>query len=144
MKKIKKLNNGFTLLFAVVVAGMVLVAALGVYNIMLKEFKLSGFIKESQMAFYAADSGAECVFYWDIKMRAISTTTTSNINCLNQTKSVGGALVSSFNLTFDNGTCSTIIIDKTNFPITIVKSYGYNTCDTSSSGRVERAVKTTY
>ena len=34
---------------------------------MTKELKLSGLGRESQIAFYAADAGIECFFYWEIK-----------------------------------------------------------------------------
>lgn len=139
-----KKNNGFTLLFAVITVSIVLAVGLGVYNLLLKEMKFSGFVRESQMAFYAADSGIECIFYWDIKMKSISTTTPSDITCVNQTKSVGGAPVSSFTLDFDNGACAVVTIDKTNPTFTKLESRGYNTCNLSNPRRVERGIRATY
>ncbi len=35
-------------------------------NLSLKEFALSSLVRDSEYAFYAADSGTECAFYWDL------------------------------------------------------------------------------
>jgi Tfp pilus assembly protein PilX len=145
MIKIKKFNKGFTLLLALIVANIVLIIGLGVYGIIIREIELSGLGRESQIAFYAADSGTECVLYWDLKKRAISTTTPSTIECLGQSRIVGGSLTSTFKLNFSNGACAKVIVNKTNPSVTIVDSYGYNfDCDSSLSRKVERGVRITY
>src|SRR3989344_7616279 len=59
--------NGFTLLLSLLVVSVILSVSLGIFNIMTKELKLSGIGRESQIAFYAADAGIECFFYWEIK-----------------------------------------------------------------------------
>jgi len=145
IKKNKKFNEGFTLLLALIVANTVLIISLGVYDIIIREIELSGLGRESQIAFYAADSGTECVLYWDIKKRAISTTTPTTIECLGQSPSVGGSLVSSFKLNFNNGACAKIVVNKTNPSVTQADSYGYNfDCDSSLSRKVERGIRITY
>lgn len=60
-------QKGFTILFAVLVSSIVLALGLGIVAITMKEVQLSGTGRDSQLAFYAADSGAECAFYWDLK-----------------------------------------------------------------------------
>ena len=62
-----KNERGFTLLFAVLVSSLVLAIGLSIANLTLKEVKLSGAGRESEFAFYAADTGSECALYWDIK-----------------------------------------------------------------------------
>lgn len=145
MIKIKKFSEGFTLLLALIVANTVLVVSLGVYSIIIREIELSGLGRESQMAFYAADSGIECVLYWDIKKKAISTTTPTTIKCLGQSPSAGGSLISSFKLNFSNGACVKVVVNKTNPVVTQTDSYGYNfDCDLSRPRKVERGVRITY
>ncbi len=58
-------HRGFTLLIAVITASIVLAMGMSILNITLKEFMLSGVARESEMAFFAADAGMECVLYWD-------------------------------------------------------------------------------
>lgn len=66
--KFKEINNkkGFTLLFAVLVSIMVLAVGASIINISLKQLILSGAGRESQFAFYAANTGMECALYWDL------------------------------------------------------------------------------
>lgn len=59
-------NKGFTLLFAVLVSVLVLAVGASIINIALKQTILSGAGRESQYAFYAANSGLECALYWDL------------------------------------------------------------------------------
>lgn len=63
---LKKDNRGFTLLFAILVAILVLAVGTSIINIALKQVILSGAGRESQFAFYAANSGLECALYWDL------------------------------------------------------------------------------
>ncbi len=62
-----KTNSGFALLFAVLIASIVLALGAEIFNIALKEIILSSAARDSQFAFYASDTGAECALYWDLK-----------------------------------------------------------------------------
>jgi hypothetical protein len=122
--------------------------------------------RDSQLAFYAADTGGECVLYWDIKGGTFATTTilgASNLMCLGNditTNTVDPSTPNSwivsatdttssarFRINFTNGACSDVLITK-NFvappPQTRIESRGYNTCDLSNPRRVERGIKITY
>ena len=70
--KTHTLPKGFVLSFAVLVAGILLSIGLAIFTITLKELILSGSGRESQFAFYAADTGGECALYWDIKHAGFS------------------------------------------------------------------------
>lgn len=70
MKKLfnKKISNqkGFTLLFAILVSILILAVGASIISIALKQVILSGAGRESQYAFYAANTGLECALYWDL------------------------------------------------------------------------------
>ena len=63
-----KLKNkrGFTLLFSVLVSVLILAVGASIISIALKQVILSGAGRESQFAFYAANTGLECALYWDL------------------------------------------------------------------------------
>lgn len=71
MKKDKK-QKGFTLLYSVLISSIVLAASLSIINIALKQHKLSALSRESQVAFYAANTGIDCAIYWEAKKRAVT------------------------------------------------------------------------
>lgn len=62
-KKIQE--KGFTILFAVLVSILVLAVGASIVNLSLKQILLSGSARESQFAFYAANTGVECALYWN-------------------------------------------------------------------------------
>lgn len=55
---------GFVLLYAVLVVTVVLAVGLILINIITKQITLSIVGRNSQVAFYAADSGRDCLEYW--------------------------------------------------------------------------------
>ncbi len=63
----KEKQNGFTLLFAVLLSVLVLAVGASVINIAMKQVILTGIGRESQFAFYAANTGIECALYWDYR-----------------------------------------------------------------------------
>lgn len=68
-KKYFNQNNqrGFTLLFAVIISTLVLAVGASIISIALKQVILSGVGRDSSLAFYAANTGIECAFYWEVK-----------------------------------------------------------------------------
>jgi len=65
-------KRGFTIFFAVLVAALSLSVGLVIYDLLLRTLSLSGLATQSQYAIYAADTGAECALYWDLKYNAVS------------------------------------------------------------------------
>ena len=65
MNNIKNNDGGYTLLFAMIVASIVLALGVSLLTISRKEFVLSSNATQSTDAFYAADSGVGCAEYWD-------------------------------------------------------------------------------
>ena len=88
-------RNGFSLIFALLIMSVVASIGISVFEMSFVELMLTESVKESQSAFYAADTGMECVMYWDnlnLKPETapmFSTSTTKNIKCNNQDITVG-------------------------------------------------------
>jgi Tfp pilus assembly protein PilX len=84
-----KINNksGYALLFAMIVASIVLALGVSLLTVGRKEFILSSSATQSSGAFYAADSGLDCAEYWDSNGSGTFATTsyasnsTMNIQC---------------------------------------------------------------
>ena len=86
----KENERGFTLLLAALVASIVLALGTSIFGLVQKELILSSISRDSQYAFYAADSGAECALYWDVRKGLFSTSNNppTEITCGGQTVSV--------------------------------------------------------
>ena len=159
-------NGGFTLLFSVLASSLLLAVGLAIFNVALKEAILSSAAKDSQLAFYAADTGVECALYWDLQAsppgsafdptavgssitcgsRTISTGSQTVPTDPSQPSQIGGAGTSIFFLDFSPSadSCAIVTVDKANPPLTTVESRGFNMCQTGSTRRVERAIRVTY
>jgi Tfp pilus assembly protein PilX len=79
-----KKKNGFTLLVAMIVTSLILAIGFSIGNIILKELALSASGRRSQIAFYAADSIAECALYWDKKDSSGNSVDNSDILTINE------------------------------------------------------------
>ena len=67
--------RGVTLLISVILTSVVLSVALALLDITYKQVLLSGSAKQSQYAFYNADTAMECALYWDQQKNAFDYTT---------------------------------------------------------------------
>lgn len=165
-----KREGGFAMLFAVLVSSVLLAIGLSIFNLTVKELALSSSGRESQFAFFAADTGAECALYWDIKGTDIFATSTADRtpsnaspDCVDTTSSgsqtvtinnylsrTSNSAATRFDLTIPNAAgnyCAIVTVTKdssSGILKTTIDSRGYNTCDTASPMRVERALKITY
>lgn len=113
-----KNQRGFTLLLAALVASIVLALGTSIFQLAQKELTLSSIGRDSQFAFYAADTGAECALYWDVRYQSFPTSTprTVDLTCDNQAKTTtvttdGGDIVSSFQFA-PNGYCVNVSVRK--------------------------------
>lgn len=158
-------EKGFAMLFSVLVSSLLVAIGLSIFNITLKELTISTAGRESQIAFYAANSGMECALYWQFKQDAFATSTSDisratdiDAKC-NDSRVNGNA-----EIIFDNSNSATtekkdVYVDTadTNGPCfdirversasggkltTIIKSQGRNICATSGR-RVERGLQAT-
>lgn len=67
LKKLYETHRGFTVLMAVLVAVLILAIAASIVRIVLKQVRFSGSGRESQIAYYVADTGIECALLWDFR-----------------------------------------------------------------------------
>ena len=156
-------KKGFVILVAVLVSTLVISIGAFIASIAVQELKLSASGRESQNAFYAADSALECALYHDLRVEQFGSATSTApqpVYCDGQTVSIStvGDEINSdsrFELYFlePNGVTSTSpyarvrvlksdigsINDKT-----IIEAQGYNVADTGSTVRVERALQVVY
>ena len=157
-------RGGFAMLFAVLVSSVLLSIGLSIFNLTVKELVLSSSGRESQFSFYAADTGAECAIYWDVKGKDIFATSSdsrspfpSDPNCVGAPIDVShpvsgpNSATTQFVLNIPGGYCSIVTVRKWSDAPPIIKteidSRGYNTpcpIDAPDQNRVERALKVTY
>ena len=157
-------QRGFTLMLAALIASLLTALGLAMFSIAQKEVILSSLGRDSQFAFYAADTGAECALHWDFKFDAFSTSTvytstTTPASCAGQELQdfptpwetgnpdgivgLGGGYTSSFWFEPD-GYCVYVTVTRSDtHPRTVVESLGYSTsCDQPNHARrLERAVR---
>lgn len=152
------------MLFAVLVASVLLSIGLSIFSLTVKELALSSSGRESQFAFYAADTGAECALYWDFKGTDIFATSSDSRNpstntpdCVDSTSAAQTINITPINTTSNSATtqfaltipntingnsspyCTTVIITKTvnnGITSTQIDSRGYNVGSAALSGGV--------
>ncbi len=131
-------ERGVTLLIAMVITATLILISAGVVALAVKEAQISNTAKNSQYAFYAADSGVECALYW----------LTKNTPSLGATVTCGGSATAyngiPFHFDITTPYCATVDVTLLSSGKTQVESRGHNTCNTTAPNRVERALRVTY
>ncbi len=159
------------MLFAVLAASVFLAVGATIVSSTIKNLIFSTSGRESQFAFYAADSGAECALYFDkvqeIFPTVLNTDLPAPFTCHNQlvgdletAADSGDPRVQTTTFTIKGynaaGTvvdlsapCASVTVTKLYDPAseefrTQVTSHGYNTCDETSVRRIERLLRVQY
>ncbi len=153
IKNIKK-NGGFVLLFAVTLSSIVLAIALGIMNVSLNEVNFGTSARNTNEAFFAADSGAECALFNDKSPSKFPTSGSAlPITCFGTTLTPSGSNgnfdFTLSNLGSSNQGCTIVNVSKTGSPTTtIITSKGYNigdsACNSTNPNRLERRVRITF
>lgn len=147
LRKLQK-NKGFVILFAVTISAILLSIALGVTKIAFKEIKFGTSAKDTNDAFFAADTGAECALYNNNSFIP----TGPLIQCLGGPIFVSNlGSVWSFTISgLGSGRqgCAKVTVDKTVSSNTKLTSKGYNNGSVSGcnpgSNTVERQLELNY
>ena len=168
--KILAKQRGMTLFIAISIMSILLFISFAIINITIKGTIFASSGRDSQFAFYAADTGMECAIYWDSKSDSFATSTSgSPISCGGSSLVFNSAITgtstltriggggdanqtSTFGFVMNQGLnqvnhCAIVTVRKYysgTTLLTYVKSRGYNTCDTSNSRRIERGIEVTY
>lgn len=158
--KIKR-NKGFVLLFVIILSSIILAITLDIMNISYKEIKFSTSAVDTNNAFFAADTGAECALFNDKSTINSFKTGGSGVDCLgnNSIPLINSSdQIWSFTLSgLGSGGqgCAKVTVDKSglvpnpcgNSSSTCISSKGYNdggsTC-TQTPNSVERQLELSY
>jgi len=163
-------QSGFTLLFASLIVALLLSITFSIAHITLSQMILSSAGKESQFAFYNADSGIECALYYEYNVTENSkpifpvsgnTPPSTSIMCGGidatnvDTNTLGATTTTSFDINPSGSGCMGANLTKPSYSIKVnkserdlystnvyIESRGYNTCDTNNPRRVERGLYT--
>lgn len=147
-------SRGFALLIAVVLTSVVLALGIALLDIAYKQVVLSSSAKNSQYAFYNADSALECALFYDSTTTAFIYNSTYNLNtiqCSNLTVTSPAATqdaiqrTTTFNVPCSGGGTSAVVtIIKTTANATNIYANGYSSCDPLLQTRIERGLKAKY
>jgi hypothetical protein len=155
-------RRGFTLLLAVLLGSLLFSMGIAIANLTLKELTLSSAARESEKAFYAADSGIECALFWDRRESDVFptkegvATPRSDITCrtlvpLTFDEMTKTAATTTFFLSFPlSPQCAYVTVGKVarqgkNPELTVIESRGRNECGAGDNpARVERALRVRY
>lgn len=163
-----KKQKGISLFIAVLVASVATLFSFAISNIALREVILAQTGRDSQLSFYAANSGIECALFWDLKKGSFEPGKLNDtIECNDQDRTVSmlsgdGGQTYIFNLPINNAISLGDSSNDSCFVFTMTKeinldaggeiesidttlvSRGYNTCNFDSPRVLERAIRVTY
>ncbi len=160
-------KRGFTLLLAALVAAIVLALGSSIFSIARKQVTLSSLGRDSQFAFYAADTIIECALYYDVRFQTFPTSTAAaasgTITCdgvvmtWTRTSATANSAVTTFTDTIfsldENGSaqagnCASVTVYKNaTAPYTVLHADGYSTpCATiqTSARALQRSIEIQY
>ncbi len=144
-------QRGFTLLFAALAGSLLFSIGVAIANIAVRELALSSAGRESQFAFYAADSGVECALYWDIQGKRFPSVPGGSpapivcnaVSVALAVSAIPGGARTSFTVPLRDTSCAQVSVSKT--ASTLIESRGRNDCGTDDNpARVERAIRVRY
>lgn len=170
IKNKSKSLTGFTIFFAMLVGALALAVGAAIYDLTVRELDLSQTATQSQYAIYAADTGAECALYWDVRCSlgacfagsafatsSQSTVPGSGVLCNGvdvaavpwSVDATPSAATTTFKITFSpQPYCALVTVAKRGTPtLTTVVSHGYNTAcppGVPSMTRLERTLQVDY
>lgn len=159
-------SRGVTLLVAVILSSVILSVAIALLDVAYKQQLLASTAKQSQFAFYNADSVMECALYFDQKQNAFDftapaaagTIACNNVAILNYAVPVVTANSGGFIKTFKfdvsctgsdlRGTITLIKSDGvgvcSGVNHTCIYATGYSSCSATDPRRIERGLKVLY
>jgi len=147
-------RRGFALLYAVMISSIILAITLGVMDVATQEIKFGTSAKDTDDAFFAADTGAECALYYDrLAPTNNAFTGTATMSCAGNTITItsSGSPASFWSFTVPGlGSagqgCAKVTVDKTTTPTHVI-SKGYNDGGSScvqGPNSVERQLELNY
>jgi Tfp pilus assembly protein PilE len=146
--------RGFTLILALIFTSVVLTVGLALADVAYKQVLLASAARQSEYAFYAADSALECALYQDQKLDMFNygtTTFSGSFICQNLTVNystsppISNSRITIFNIPCaSGGSQASLSIQKNSNGTAILDASGFNNCNAADPNRVERGVKASY
>ncbi|MEK7157734.1 MAG: hypothetical protein AAB688_01510 [Patescibacteria group bacterium] len=139
-------KKGFAMLFSVLISSLLVAIGLSIFSLTLKELTISTSARESQVAFYAANSGMDCAIYWNFQDKFAGSVApdVSGVQCgesFGSASASGDVYKFKFDITSDtNGPCVEVVVTKGTD--TIIESRGKNICG-AEGRKVERGLTAT-
>lgn len=148
-------SKGFALLFSVMLSSIILAITLGITSIAYKEIKFGTSVRDTNDAFFAADTGVECALYNDkisSNVFVAPPLNTGIMTCLGGPVTLTGTFpIKSFVITglgARGQACAAVTVDKTSPTATYITSKGYNggldPCGVINSNQVQRQIELQY
>lgn len=143
------LEQGFTLLFSLLIVSVALSVGMGIFNLIYGQIILSGTGRQSQFAFYVADAGVECAFYWDLQRRAFLQSeydVDDKIQCGGQNVDLFNPQGNrfAFNLELEDNSCAEVSVDKVGQDTVIVSQGKSASCGETTSRTLQRGLRAEY
>jgi len=154
--------KGFTLLVAVILSTVVLTVGLSLLDHVYKQNVISSTVRQSEIAFYNADSAMECALYFDQKFNYfdfLNPTPLSVNDCHGMGTTVGGyssiadaqKRTTIFNILSGGGTIARVTVVKTNgvtfcegTKTTCIYTQGLSSSAPEDIRKIERGLKVLY
>ncbi|MEO6536080.1 MAG: hypothetical protein ABIT47_00150 [Candidatus Paceibacterota bacterium] len=151
----KKSSQGFALVITLIFVSVVLALGVSLLDVAYKQILLSSSSKQSQYAFYNADSAMECALYYDQKsgvfgydyVGAFAPTCGGQSVTISRrdAPSVGSNRTTIYDVNcVGGGVSATVTAIKQSNGATNIFANGYNTCNASLPNRIERGLKVSY
>ncbi len=153
-------KKGFTLIFAILISSLLVGIGIAITNLAIRQLSIASVSRESQLAFYAADAGAECALYWDIHGKTLSPifyfssvydpnqvgTLYCGSSSATLTSTLGtGYYQNIFKIQYTSSSCAYVSIKKYFTGRNLIESSGINDCSASVNPyRVERSIRIEY
>jgi hypothetical protein len=142
----KNKSSGYALLFTMVIVTVIMVIATGIYSSISKQLVLSSTARESQIAFYEADTAGECMLYASqVKTLMLLFNTTPRFACGGVDLDITNPSSGVYRIDPDpttTGPAFKIEVDESIVP-SVGKAYGYNLWQ-DNKRKVERGIEITY
>lgn len=144
---IHKQQKGYALMFTLLIISLIVAIASGVALTLSKNLVLANTARESQKAFYEADTAGECGLF---AMRFIDLNSYASngdtFSCGDLSLGVSSYVLNQYTLSDSNlsgatDPCFTINIDNTGSPV-VIEARGYNAC--GGANVVERGIEIVY
>jgi Tfp pilus assembly protein PilX len=159
-RKRKLSGSGFIILFAVTLTSLLLAMALGVSNVALKETRFGTNAKDTNNAFFAADTGIECALFNDkpatkfpVAGPAVALTCAPSIPTYSGGVNTGLYTFIVTGLGNSGTSCAKVTVFKDGaiappYVVTTITSKGYNigdaSCNSTNPNRIEREIRVGY